>query len=135
MPTPRTVDGVRLVVAVALAAVSASAVALDKCGPTMSEVTGHKLSHAQMNREAAVISKIDGKSETARIVKVEPGKRTVVVRSPMRKGFQGSDVTMDLDLKPCERYYINAQFKSGSGTDWEPVLAKVERIAGCKKPS
>jgi hypothetical protein len=85
-----------------------------------------------MNREAAVISQIDGRSETKLVVKTEPGKRSIVVRSPMRKGFSGSDTTLDLDLEPCKRYYINAQFKSGTGPDWEPVIARVESIAGCK---
>ena len=125
----------RFVVAAALAFATASAAAAAKWGPTWSEVTGNLWSRAQMNREAAVISKVDGKSETSRVVKVESGKRTVVVRAPMRKGFSGSDVTMELDLEPCQRYYINAQFRSGSGPDWEPVIAKVESISGCKKPS
>lgn len=133
----RLVSGttLRFVVAAAVAAASASVAAIEKWGPTWSEVTGNLWSRVQMNREPAVISKVDGKSETRRVVKVESGKRTITVRSPMRKGFSGSNVTMELDLEPCQRYYINAQFKSGSGPDWEPIVAKVEPIAGCKKPS
>ena len=53
----------------------------------------------------------------------------------MRKGASGTNVTMQLDVEPCKRYYINAQFKSGIGAAWEPVIAKIEPIAGCKKPS
>ena len=120
---------------VALASVPCSAAALQKWGPTWSEVTGNQWSKVAMNRTAAVISTVDGKSETARIVKMEPGKRTIVVRSPMRKGASGTNVTMELDVEPCKRYYINAQFKSGIGAAWDPVIAKVEPIAGCKKPS
>ena len=120
---------------VALASVPCSGAALQKWGPTWSEVTGNQWSKVAMNRTAAVISTVDGTSETARIVKMEPGKRTIVVRSPMRKGASGTNVTMELDVEPCKRYYINAQFKSGIGAAWDPVIAKVEPIAGCKKPS
>jgi hypothetical protein len=122
--------------AVAVLALFASdAGAVQKWGPTWSEVTGILFSRTQLNREGAVIARVDGKSQTARIVKTEPGRRTVVVRSPMRKGFKGSDVTLDLDLQACRRYYVNAQFKAGSGPDWEPVIAMVEPIAGCKAPA
>jgi hypothetical protein len=108
--------------------------ALEKWGPTWSEVTGNRWSKAQMNREPAIIKQVDGRHKTDRIVKVEPGKHEVVVQSPMRKGFQGSDVTLALDFEPCKRYYINAQFESGTGPDWKPVMAYVEKVPGCKLP-
>jgi hypothetical protein len=39
---------------------------------------------------------------------------------------------MQLDIAPCKRYYLNAQFESGGGVDWKPVVDYVEPIAGCK---
>jgi len=121
-----------LVIIASLGAIDAGAA--QKWGPTWSEVTGVRYSKVKMNLEAAVISKVDGKSYTDRVVKVAPGPREIVVRSPMRKGFSGSDETMHLDLRPCYRYYINAQFESGTGTDWQPVVTVQERIPGCKMP-
>ena len=121
-----------LAIAVSLALASGSAQAIEKWGPTWSEVTGTQWSRTAMNREGAVISKVDGRQATDRIVKVEPGKRSIVVRSPMRKGLAGTDATLDLDVEPCKRYYLNAQFKGGTGRDWEPVIAHVETVAGCK---
>ncbi len=112
-----------------------AAAALARWGPTWSEVTGNRFPTARMHLEPAVISRIDGASQTSRIVKVEPGKHEVVVRSPMRKGFQGSDVKLNLDIEPCKRYYLNAQFKHSTGPDWEPVIAMVEPVSGCKLPS
>jgi hypothetical protein len=117
-----------------LLAVGASA-AVQRLGPTWSEVTGNLYSRTQMNRTAATIKQIDGKHETARIVKVEPGRHEVVVASPMRNGFAGSDASLQIEFEPCRRYYVNSQFKAGRGTDWEPVLAMVEAIAGCKTPA
>ena len=122
---------------VALAALASSfdAGAIQKWGPTWSEVTGAQWSRTALNRTGAIIKSIDGRSETDRVVKAEPGKRTIVVQSPTRKGLSGTDATLEMDLAPCKRYYINAQFKSGTGRDWEPVLAMVETVAGCKLPA
>lgn len=116
--------------------VALDAGAIEKWGPTWSEVTGslYNRSKVTMNREVAIIRQIDGRYDTNRIVKTEPGKHHVVVDPPMRKGFTGTTATLDLDIEPCKRYYINAQFKSGVGADWEPVIGYVENIAGCKVP-
>ena len=108
--------------------------ALEKVGPTWSEVTGIQYSKAPLNRAPAVIKSIDGHATPYRIVKTEPGIRKVGVQSASRKGFQGSSIEMELELAPCKRYYINTQFASASGTDWRPVVDKVETVAGCKLP-
>jgi hypothetical protein len=116
----------------ALLIVPSVAAGAERWGPTWSEVTGNLWSRAQMNRAAVTVKQVDGKHETRRIVKVDPGRHEVVVASPMRKGFSGSDAKFAIDFVPCKRYYVNAQFKGGTGSDWEPVLAEVEDIAGCK---
>ena len=116
--------------AVLIAADGAQAAA--KWGPTWSELSGNLYAKAQMNVTAATIKQVDGKHETKKIVKAEPGRHTIVVASPMRKGFTGSDTTVDIELEACKRYYVNAQFESGGGTDWKPVIAMVETIPGCK---
>ena len=105
-----------------------------KWGPTWSEVTGQLYSRTELNRTPAIIKSIDGRHSLDRVVRSDSGPRKVVVQSPTRKGLQGSDVTLDMTLEPCKRYYINAQFKSGAGTDWEPVVAHVEAVPGCKTP-
>jgi len=108
------------------------AAALEKWGPTWSEVTGTRYFRATMNRAPTIIKSVDGRNYTDRIVKIEPGKRMVVVQSPPRKGFQGSNKHMTMDIAPCKRYYINAQFDSGVGPEWKPVVAYVESIPGCR---
>ena len=109
--------------------------AAQRWGATWSEVTGNLYSKTTLNREAATIKQLDGHHETKRIVKAEPGRHELVVASPMRKGVAGSDAALAIDLDACKRYYINAQFKSGAGRDWEPVLAFAEPIPGCKVPA
>ena len=37
-----------------------------------------------------------------------------------------------LELLPCKRYYVNAQYTSRASPDWKPVVDYVWDIAGCK---
>lgn len=108
--------------------------ALDPWGPTWSELSGQLWSRTYINRTPAIIKRVDDRDWLQRKVKSEPGKRRVVVQSPQRKGFDGTDIVLDMDLEPCQRYYVNAQFENGVGTKWTPVVAWVEPIAGCKLP-
>lgn len=111
---------------------AANAALLEKWGPTWSEVTGYRYSKAKMNRLPAIIKSVDGADTTFRVVKMDPGERTIVIQSPQRKGFMGSDKTLQLTIEPCKRYYINAQFASSVGPDWEPAIDYVEKVPGCK---
>src|SRR5689334_11074066 len=104
-----------------LIALEANAAGPKKWGPTWSEITGVRYSRVTLNREPAIIKSVDGRDYLDRVVKIEPGKHDIRVQSPTRKGFRGSDVHMELDIAPCKRYYVNAQFASGGGVDWEPV--------------
>jgi hypothetical protein len=72
-----------VLLASALYTVDASA--LEKWGPTWSEVTGARYSRVTMNRSPAIIKSIDGRNYTTRVIKIEPGKRTVVVQAPPRQ--------------------------------------------------
>ena len=117
---------------IALALVAAQAHALEKVGPTWSEVTGQRYTRTTMNRMQAIVKSIDGDDTTFRIVKIKPGDRVVRLQSPSRKGFQGTDQELRLTAEPCKRYYLNAQFDSSASRDWQPVIDHVETIPGCK---
>src|ERR1700688_4728429 len=81
---------------------AANAELLEKWGPTWSEVTGYRYSKAKMNRLPAIIKSIDGQDTTFRVVKMDPGERTIRVQSPQRKGFMGNDKTLQLTIEPCK---------------------------------
>jgi hypothetical protein len=121
-----------LMSATLLAFCAADATALEKWGPTWSEVTGYRYSKATLNRAPAIIKSVDGRHYTTRVVKIGPGQRTIVVQSLRRRGFNGSDKALQLTIEPCKRYYINTQFANSVGPDWEPVVDYVEPVAGCK---
>jgi hypothetical protein len=123
------------IVAAALAAMAVAAMparALEKIGPTWSEVTGQRYTRTTMNRMPAIVKSVDGDDTTYKVTKIKPGDRLVRLQSPSRKGFQGTDQELRLTVEPCKRYYLNAQFDSGASRDWQPVIDHVEVIPGCK---
>jgi hypothetical protein len=99
---------------------------------TWSEVTGQSGGVAARDRAGTVIRRVDGAFVRESRVKIEPGERDVVVRSPPRHGLGGTERHFRLKAEPCRRYYVNAQFRTASGTDWTPVVAKSEPIVGCR---
>ena len=121
-----------LLLAILLAAATRCMAQPAKWGPTWSELTGERYSKVTMNNEDAIIKSVDGRHYASRVVKIDLGQRVIVVQSPARKGFRGSDQTLNLEIEPCMRYYITAQFESAVGPDWHPVVSRREPIPGCK---
>jgi len=103
-------------------------------GPTWSEVSGANYYNVTiLNRRAAVIESIDGNSAYPTYpIKIPPGEHVVVIGSP-QPGWPGPNLaTFKVDMEPCKRYYINAQFRNAVEPDFVPVVDYVEDIAGCK---
>ena len=99
------------------------------------EITGERQSHTNMNRAATTIRMIDGAPVVERQPRVRPGTHTVVVHWTPKRGLRTSDRTLRVDVKPCKRYYVNAQFASPGSTLWQAIVDKVEDIPGCKAPA
>ena len=111
------------------------AITLTSCqtwGPTWSEVTGVRYNRVIADRWPARIVAVGDSSLLTMPYKVEPGTYTVVVESPRHSGFAGTLQEMRLDIKPCLRYYINAQFRDPVQPEWTPVVDEAEPIAGCR---
>jgi hypothetical protein len=103
-------------------------------GPTWSEISGDRYNTTILYRRPAIIEKVDGYSSYASYpVKVDPGKHVVELGGPIRGWPGGAPLhTMTLDLEPCKRYYLNAQFDNNVDPTWKPVVDYVEPIAGCR---
>lgn len=112
--------------------IGTNAAMAEKWGDTWSEVTGTRYHEAILDRQPAIIKSVDGRDYVDRVVKIDPGKHEITVQSLKRKGFQGSNAQMQIDVAPCKRYYLNAQFASSVGPDWKPVVDYVDTIPGCK---
>ena len=102
-------------------------------GPTWSEITGHRYVGGVLYRRPAIIEHIDDQGAfVSDPIKVEPGNRRVEIGAPVPRWPGGSDLkVMMLDVQPCKRYYINAQFQNDVSLRWTPVIDYVDTIAGC----
>jgi hypothetical protein len=107
-------------------------------GPTWSEITGQRFNVTISNRRPAIIDRVDdrGSFPDPNMIRVEPGMRRLVVQGPA-PGWPGGPPlhVMMLNVEPCMRYFINAQFASTITQEWTPVVDHVERIAGCQMPA
>ena len=63
---------------------------------------------------------------------VVPGVRKVTIDVPPRKGFQATQQTFDLEVKPCTRYYVAARLDSPTTQTWKPVVRNSEPIGECQ---
>ncbi|MGE5740328.1 MAG: hypothetical protein ACM34F_15650 [Betaproteobacteria bacterium] len=101
-------------------------------GPVWSEVSGNRYHRAVLNRQPALIEKVDGYSSYAQYpIKLDPGQHEIVLQGASRWPGGAPLRTMALTLEPCKRYYLNAQFEAPGQPRWEPVVDYVEDIAGC----
>jgi hypothetical protein len=87
-------------------------------------------------QEPAAISKIDGESpqKTRRSTVVAPGKHVIEVSFTSARATVGDDLqTLEVDVKPCKRYRIAAQYQSSTSGKWHPVVQAEEDIGECRK--
>jgi hypothetical protein len=104
-------------------------------GPTWSEVTGVRYNRTIADRWPARIVAVGSDSVFSVPYKVVPGTYTLAVESPRHSGFAGTIQEMKLNIEPCKRYYINAQFQDPVRPEWTPVVDEVEPIVGCRVTS
>ena len=104
-------------------------------GPTWSEITGVRYNRAIADRWPARIVAVGSTSVFSVPYKVVPGTYTLAVESPRHSGFAGTIQEMKLNIEPCKRYYINAQFQDPVRPEWTPVVDEVEPIVGCRVAS
>jgi len=103
-------------------------------GDTWSEVTGVKWYDNEAYRRPSIIERVDGTSPLRQTyIRIEPGRRELTLRGTDPCWVDGGgrhDLT--IDVQPCKRYYVNAQYTSKASPDWKPVIDYVWDIAGCK---
>jgi hypothetical protein len=106
-------------------------------GPTWSEITGARYNVTVVNRRPAIIDRVDdqGAFPNPNLIKVAPGEHRLVVQGPAPGWAGGPPLhVMMLNVEPCKRYYINAQFANTIAQEWTPVVDYVEPIGGCVVP-
>lgn len=122
------------------AALLAAALLAAGCAATdpFSQLTGQRWRKAELNTYPVIIISVDGTHYIERNVPlmIEPGPRKIVVQAPPAAGFSfGEQRTLELDVKPCTRYWIEAKKSSPLAQDFEPRINYEEPLSGCKRPA
>ena len=87
------------------------------------------------NQERVAIAKIDGKSprDPRRPEPLAPGKHLVEISFTSARAVVGDDLkTIEIDVEPCKRYRVVAQYHTSVSGKWDPVVG-VEDIGECKR--
>jgi hypothetical protein len=87
------------------------------------------------DRAPAPIMSIDGKSRSiSDNTPVDPGKRSVTVSIPGPRGMSDPGrTTLEVDAKPCTRYYFAAKRSSRTDDDWKGYMSGAEPIVECAR--
>jgi hypothetical protein len=81
-----------------------------------------------------IVNRVDDENSINNRSVITPGPHKVVLDVPQRKGYHtATQRVMDLDAKPCTRYYVAAELKSLTLQEWTPVIRREERIGECQK--
>jgi len=88
------------------------------------------------NQETVAISRIDGAStrNPRRPDPVAPGRHAVEISFTSARVVVGDTLkTIEIDVQPCKRYRVVAQYHTSASGKWDPVIASAEDIGECKK--
>ena len=118
---------------------AASATLLGACAGSMYsqpyvEFVAEQRSPTQDTRPAFVM-RVDGQTVTmGRDEAFSPGVHKVEVSIPGPPGMSSPDRDeIEVDAKPCTRYYFAAKRSSRTARDWEAFVAAAEPMGECKK--
>jgi hypothetical protein len=93
--------------------------------------TEYKLAADPLERKVTV-NRVDDENSRNNESVVAPGKHSVVVDLPPRKGFStGTQRIFDLETRPCTRYFVVAKLETQVTQDWKPSVKYEEEIKEC----
>ncbi len=116
----------------------AAAVALGGCASTgfhYSQIVGTRYFKTNIDTYPVSINEVDGRSYLGNApVLVDPGLRKVVVQGPPTFVDLALTRSIELDVKPCTRYYLVAVKASPLDNDFSVRVDFAEPLAGCTPP-
>lgn len=105
-------------------------------GEPFSQLDGQRWRRAELNTYDVTIISVDGEHYVQRgtPIRIEPGPRKIVVQGPATAGFRfGEQRTLELNVEPCTRYWVEAKKATALSQDFEPRVNYKEPITGCGK--
>jgi len=124
----------RILTAAILMLAQTAAMGQATCWPAWSEVTGVRYHKSIADRVPVRIVGVGGELLLVAPYHVPPGAHRIVLESSRHGGFPGTIQYFELQLEPCYRYYLNAQFDGPVGPDWRLVVDATETIPNCPLP-
>jgi len=120
------------------AALLAGCVVASACATNepFSQLDGYRWNKVALNTYDVTIVSVDGTSYIQRNVPImiAPGQHKIVVQGPRTAGFKfGAERTLELNVQPCTRYWLEARKTTALSQDFEPAVNYEEPIAGCNR--
>jgi hypothetical protein len=98
------------------------------------QLQGQRWNRVELNTFDVTIISVDGEHYVQRgsPIVISPGPHKIVVQGPPTAGFRyGQQRTLELNVEPCTRYWLEAKKANALAQDFEPRVNYREPIAGC----
>lgn len=119
-------------------AAAAAALVLAGCASSgsyhYSQLVGTRYFKTNIDTYPVLILEVDGRSYLGVPVLVDAGKRNVLLQGPPTAVDLQLTQTMQLDVKPCTRYYLVAVKQNPLQNDFTPRVDFEEPVPGCTPP-
>ena len=119
-------------------AAAAAALVLAGCASSSSyhysQLVGTRYFKTNIDTYPVLILEVDGRSYLGVPVLVDAGKRNVLLQGPPTAVDLQLTQTMQLDVKPCTRYYLVAVKQNPLQNDFTPRVDFEEPVPGCTPP-
>jgi len=120
------------------AALLAGCVVVSACATSepFAQLDGYRWNKVALDTYDVTIVSVDGTSYIQRNVPImiPPGQHKIVVQGPRTAGFKfGAQRTLELNVQPCTRYWLEARKTNALAQDFEPAVNYEEPIAGCNR--
>jgi hypothetical protein len=99
-----------------------------------SQLDGYRWNKVALNTYDVTIISVDGEHYIQRglPITIAPGPHKIVVQGPPTAGFKfGQQRTLELNVEPCMRYWLEARKTNSLAQDFEPAVNYKEPISGC----
>jgi len=119
--------------AVAIVAIAGCATSIQP----FAQIDGYRWNKVGLNTFDVIIISVDGEHYVQRgglPVMIQPGQHKIIVQGPPTAGFSyGAQRTLDLNVEPCTRYWLEARKQNALQQDFEPAVNYEEPISGCSR--
>jgi len=105
-------------------------------GPAYSELYGARYYRTPIDTYPVQVASVDGKDYLTQPVRIEPGHHVISVQGPPGGAQRWGDKrSIELDVKPCTRYWLVAVKDNKLAHDFAVKVDYEEPMSGCTPPA